>query len=200
MTYEEMLSVSYFQALRGLDANVAPNLDDATTIMEALVPSVFQAVAEGYAGTGERRKQSLLRRTHSLTVTNGVAVLPETVLTSCMVNSSIDDPDDVTVAQAQSFCGEWFDYVQPRDAWQIQLNIYCVKGDLDFHYLPANEEYDPSSGFSGTIELTVPSVPEIPASASDALDVSSEVTSDIVEALAEALRGAITSRATQAAA
>lgn len=189
MTLQELLDIAYFQALRGMDARTAPNLDDATTIMEALVPSVFQAVAESYAA--DPRKQSLLRRTHSLTLTNGVAVLPDEVLTSCMWNSSIDDPSDVLVAQAQSYVGSWFDFVQPRDNWQIQLNLYTVKGDRDFHYLAANEDYDSSDGTDGTLQLTVPSIPETPTLSTDPVDVDAEVASDLIEALADALRSAI---------
>lgn len=189
MIYSEMLDVAYFQALRGLDAKAAPNLDDATTIMEALVPSIFQSVAERYAS--DPRTQSLLRRTHTLSVSSGAATLPDEVLTSCLWNSSIDDPSDVTVAQAQSFVPQWYDFVQPRDNFQTQLNWYCVKGDSDFHFLEANEDYDPSAGFTGSLELTVPSVPEIPTLAAGTVDVPSEVASDLIEALANALRGTL---------
>jgi hypothetical protein len=122
-----------------------------------------------------------------LTLTNGVATLPDEALTSCLWNSSIDDPSDVTVAQAQSFVQEWFDFVQPRDNWQIQINWYTVRGDTDFHYLAANEEYDPSSGSTLSLELTIPSVPAVPASASATVD-------------ANALRGAVHSQAATVAA
>lgn len=198
MIYSELLDRAYFQALRGMDANTAPNLDDATTIMEALVPSIFQAVAESYAA--DPRKQSLLRRTHTLTVTNGVATLPDEVLTSCLWNGSIADPNDVTVAQAQSFVAQFYDFIQPRDNWQIQLNWWNVKGDTEFHFLAANDEYDPNDGFDGDLDYTGPSVPEIPANASDTVNVPSEVASDLVESLANALRGAIAAQAAKAAA
>lgn len=193
-----MLSVAYFQALRGGDAAKFPNLKDGTTILESLVPSIFQAVAESYASNP--RKLSLLRRTHTLAVSNGVATLPDEALTSCLWNSSIADPDDLTVAQAQSFVQEWIDFIAPRDNWQIQLNTFTVKGDTDFHFLEANADYDPSSGLTGDLELTIPSVPAIPAAATDTVDAPSEVTSDIVEALANALRGSVSRQAAEAAA
>lgn len=193
MIFSEMLSVAYFQALRGMGAKAAPNLDDATTIMEAMVPTVFQAVAESCAGDPDR--QSLLRRTHTISMTNGVGVLPDEVLTSCMNNSSIADPDDISVGKFQSFVPQWVDFIGPRDNIQTQLNWFNVKGDSDLHYLAANEEYDPDNGFDGDLELTVPSVPETPTLATDTVDVPSEVASDLIAALADSLRRELQTKA-----
>lgn len=193
MTFAEMLDVAYFQALRGLDANTAPNRDDAIAIMEAMVPTIFQAVAESYASDSD--KQSLLRRTHAITMTNGVGVIPDEVLTSCLKNSSIADSTDVEVGKYQSFVPQWVDFIGPRDNIQIQLNYYCVKGDDDLHFLAANEDYDPDDGFDGDLELTVPSVPEVPTLSTDTVDVPAEVASDLIESLANALRREIETKA-----
>jgi hypothetical protein len=193
MTYAEMIDRAYFQALRGMDANTAPNLDDATTIMEALVPTVFQEVALQYAGDPDQ--QSLLRRTHTISMSNGAGTLPDEVLSQCLNNASVADPADISVGKFQTFVPQYPDFIGPRDNIQIQLNWWTCKGDTDFLFLEANEEYDPSSGFTGDLELTAPSVPAVPATASDPVVVPEEVASDLVEALADSLRREINKKA-----
>jgi hypothetical protein len=176
------------QALAGGD-QLKSALLDADMTMESLVQTVFQNVA--IQKTADEEGRSLLRRTHTLTLTNGVAVIPDTVLTQCKYGASISDPSNVAVAQAQSLVPYWQDFVQPRNGIFAQPAWWTIKGDDDFHYIEPNESYDPSSGFSGPLELTIASVPEVPASASDPVVVVTEVFSDLVTALAQAIRGLI---------
>lgn len=193
MTYAEMIDRAYFQALRGMGANTAPNLDDATTIMEAMIPTVFQEVALQYAGDPDQ--QSLLRRTHTIAMSNGAGTLPDEVLSQCLNNANVTDPNDVSVGKFQSYVPQFVDFIGPRDNIQAQLNWWTCKGDTDFLFLEANAEYDPSSGFTGNLDLTVPSVPAVPATASDPIVVSEEIASDLVEALADTLRREINKKA-----
>lgn len=196
MTYQSLIDLSLQQALAAGD-QLQSALLDADMTMESLVGTVFQNVALQKAADEEGR--SLLRRTHTLTLTNGVAVLPDTVLTQCKHGASIADPSNVLVAQAQSLVPYWQDFVQPRVGIFAQPAWWTIKGDDDFHYIEPNESYDPSSGFSGELELTIASVPEVPASASATVDVPAEVFSDLVTAFAAAIRGLVERQVVKAA-
>lgn len=185
-TLQGLIDQAYFQYLRGVDAAVAPNKDDATGIMEALLPTVFQDVAMRYAANPDKR--SLLRRTHTIAMTNGVGTLPDEVLSAGKAGATISDPDDVTVAQSAAMVWYWNDFVAPRSGLLLQIPQWIIKGDDVLVYLEADEEYDSASGFTGDLDLTIASVPEIPATAATTLDVPNEVLSDLVAALADALR------------
>jgi len=187
-SYQTLIDLALQQALAGGD-QLRSALLDADMTMESLVQTVFQNVALQKAADQEGR--GLLRRTHTLAVTNGVATLPDTVLTQCKYGASISDPDNIAVAQAQSMVEYWQDFVQPRVGIFAQPAWWIIKGDDDFHYIQPNENYDPSTGFTGSLELTIASVPEVPAGASDTVDVVAEVFSDLVSALAVAIRGLI---------
>lgn len=176
MTYQEFIDAAIFQS--------GTQLTDAQA--EALVPSVFQNVAMAYAANPHT--QSLLRRTHTLSVVNGVATLPAEVLSAGKVGAVVSDPVDLTVAQNQAMVWFWNDFVAPRSGILSQIPQWIIRGDDEFHYLEANESYDPSSGFTGDLEIDISSVPEIPATAGATLDVPSEVLSDLIEALAVAIR------------
>lgn len=186
MTYQEFLSLSSQQALQGVNPLTASILDVEMTA-EALAPVIFQEVAQGYAA--DPNSWSLLRRTHTIAMVDGAGVLPDEVLTSCAVGAVIASPDDVTVLQNQAFVPNWNDFVSPRDNIQSLLTYWIIRGDDDLHILQAGEEYDPDDGFTGDIEYTGASVPEIPATFSDTLDVPSEVLSDLQNALSKALMG-----------
>ena len=186
MNYQTLIDLALQQALAGGD-QLKSALLDADMTMESFVTNVFQNVALKFAADEEGR--SLLRRTHSITLTNGVGIVPDEVLTQCKWGASIADPDDVTVAQLQSFVPYWSDFVQPRSGLQADIPWWTIKGDDDFHYLEAGEDYDPADGFNGPIELTIATVPTVPASATDTVDVPSEVLNDLITGLANAIRG-----------
>jgi hypothetical protein len=171
-------------ALAGVDPNASPLLD-IEMVAESLVPTIFQQVALSYVGNPQ--SESLLRRTHTIEMIDGVGTLPDEVLTSCKYGASIASPDDVTVAQTQTLVPNWQDFVQPRNNLQAQLNWWTVKGDDELYYLEPQEEYP--GAFTGDLEYTGASVPAIPASASAALDVPGEVLSDLQDALSKALMG-----------
>src|ERR1043165_3707515 len=186
MNYQTLIDLALQQALAGSD-QLKSALLDADMTMESFVTNVFQNVALKFAADEEGR--SLLRRTHSITLTNGVGVVPDEVLTQCKWGASIADPDDLTVAQLQSFVPYWSDFVQPRSGLQADIPWWTIKGDDDFHYLEAGEDYDPVDGFNGLIELTIATVPTVPASVTNTIDVPSEVLNDLITGLANAIRG-----------
>lgn len=189
MTYAEFIASACTQALSGVDANVSPILD-IEMVAEALVPTVFQQVAARYAADPDKR--SLLRRTHTIALTNGIADLPDEALSAGKAGAIVNDPTDVTVAQNASMVWYWNDFVAPRSGLLAQIPQWIINDDdgllNTFHYLEANETYDPSSGFTGNLEIMISSVPEIPATAATTLNVPGEALSDLISALASALR------------
>jgi hypothetical protein len=188
-TYAQFIALACQQALSGQNPLTSPILDIEMTA-ETLVPTVFQDVAMSYAADPDKR--NILRRTHTLTLTNGVADLPDEALSAGKAGAVINDPTDVTVAQNAAMVWYWNDFVAPRSGLLSQIPQWIINDDdgllNTFHYLEANETYDPSSGFTGSLEIMISSVPEIPATAGTALSVPGEALSDLISALASALR------------
>jgi hypothetical protein len=187
MTYQEVIDRILYEAQRGGEKAEQANLN-TQSVVEAIMPSLLQRVALKYASDEEGR--SLLRQTHALTLAAGVATLPAAVLTQCKWGASVSDPEDATVARAQSLVPYWQDFVQERSGIQAEPAWWTIRGDDQFHYLEPNESYDAAAGKDGEIELDIATVPAIPASASDATGWPAEIESDVIDTGAEILRGA----------
>jgi len=185
--YKTFIATSCEMALAGVDPNTSPLLD-IEMVAESLVPTIFQQVALSYVG--DPQAESLLRRTHTITMSGGTGTLPDEALTSCKYGASIASSTDVTVAQTQTLIPFWPDFIQPRNNLQLQLNYWTIKGDDALYYLAPQEEFPGT--FAGDLELTIASVPGIPALESATLDVPGEVLSDLQSALSKALMGQMT--------
>lgn len=181
MRYSEFIASSCQMALSGMDANKSPFLDIEMTA-ESLVPTVFQSVA--LATAADPDKQSLLRRTHTIALTAGVGTLPGEVLTQCLHSATITDPDDDTVAQDMSFVPQWFDFLEAK-GYEPRLGYWTCKGDDELHYIRPTDD---SETKTGDVDITVASVPVIPATAGATLVVPDEILSDLQAALANAIR------------
>lgn len=167
--------------MRGLEPNVSPNLD-ATLIAQALVPDVFQAVGE--AAALDERKRSLLRRNKTVSMTAGVGTLTDDVLTAYMEDATFFDPADLS--KSYSWIREYYDFVNYADA---RLGYFNVRDGVTLLQREPGEDFATTLSFTGNMTLSIPCVPEVPASQDVAVDVVPEIASDIVEALAAALRG-----------
>jgi hypothetical protein len=184
-TYQTLIDLALQQALAGGD-QLRSALLDADMTMESLVQQVFQQVALRYAG-GDSDSQSLLRATHTVALTNGVGTLPDEALTSCIWGSSVDVDGEPLIGPAMSYI-PWISFTQPSDNL---LGYYSVRGNTEFYWIDPNETYTPGAGRTGNVEVTIASVPLVPASASDPVDVPSECFSDLVTALAVAISSVI---------
>lgn len=187
MTYTELITRIIFEAQRGGEKAELANLN-TQSVAESIIPTALQDVALKFARTDEGR--SLLRQTHTITLANGVGTIPATALTQCKWGALVSDPDDVTVAQAQSLVPEWQDFVQERAGVMAEPVWWTIKGNSDFHYLESGETYDPAAGKDGDIELTIATVPEVPTDPDAELTWPDEVQMDVVDYTAELLRGA----------
>lgn len=195
VTYQQFISLACQQALAGLNPLTA-NILDIELTAETLVPTVFQQVATRFAADPDKR--SLLRRTHAITMTNGVGALPAAVLSAGKAGATISISSDATVAETAAMVWYWNDFIAPRSGLLSQIPQWIINDD-DIYYLAADATYSAASGFSGSLDLTISSVPVIPATAATTLDVPDEALSALVEALASALRSGISSRAAKSA-
>jgi hypothetical protein len=182
--YQTLIDLALQQALAGGD-ELRSALLDATMTMEALVQSVFQQVAKDCADDPQR--QSLLRRTFTVTLTNGVGTLPDQILTACITGSTVDVGSDPTIGPLMSFT-PWVSFLGPSDN---RLGYYSVRGDHEFYWVDPGDTFTPGNGRTGDINYTGPSVSDIPAASTDPVEVPGEIFSDLVQALATAVKGLV---------
>lgn len=182
MTFVEMINLALFQASRGLTPAQADLLMDADAIAESLVPQVFQEV--GQACASDPRKRSLLRRTKTVSFTNGAGTLTSDVLTQCADDSYLYDPSDPTIIY--SHVREFADFVGYLDT---RLNYYNIESGVTIRVIEDGDEYDSLAGATKSLSYSTPCVPAIPTSATANVDVADEIASDLVSALAEAIKG-----------
>lgn len=188
MTYEEICLRIKLEAQRGGEKAELANLD-TESVIEAIMPSLLDAVTLECASNPD--KLSLLRRTHSITITNGVGTLPDSVMTQCVAGAMVLEPDDDTVLPEDiSFVPQYVDYVSAK-GFDPRLGYFCVKGDRDLRYVsPTATELD-YDVFDGDLEITVASALEIPATATETLTWDAEVISEIIDRGANMLRGMV---------
>src|ERR1051325_6414470 len=179
---QTLIDYALQQALTGID-QLKSALLDADMTMESLLGSVFQQVALTYANS-DSDAQSLLRRTHTVTLTDGVGTLPDEALTSTIWGSTVNVPDETDIGPLMSYT-PWASFVQPASDL---LGYYSVRGDHEFYWIDPGDSYPSASGRDGDVEITIASVPEMPAAAPDPLDGPADVFSDLVTALANAIR------------
>lgn len=163
-------------------------VQNADAQAEALVPIVFQRVTLRYAGSQDGR--TLLRRTQTITLTNGVGSLPSTVLTSCLTGAIVNVPAEPSVGPLMSFT-PWETFIGPLDT---RLGYWTVREDDSFYWINPGETYDVTSGRNSDIEINIASVPAVPATASDTIDAPEEFLSDAVEELAKLISPAVPSQ------
>lgn len=187
MTYEEMIYRMVSQAQRGSETAEQASLD-AYSIAEAMVPSIFQAVAESVAGNPLKRP--LLRRTKSMAFTNGSAVIPDDVLTKYLCDAALIDSADLS--KRYSWIGEYGEFIGFIDN---RLGAFNSPIENTLAIREPGAAYVVGGGLTGTRLLTVPCIPEIPANASDPVLVPDAISSDLVSVGAEMLRGRLAEEA-----
>jgi hypothetical protein len=186
--YTELIYRTVAMAQRGGTNFEAANLD-AAGMAEAQMPVVLQAVAENAAA--DPRKRGLLKQTVSVNFTNGVGTIPSFVLTKWMEDSTLFDPADTTVLY--SWVRNFSDFTDPglRQGIFAAYAYYSIVGGDSMVLTLPGVGYSPSSGFTGSRSFNAPTVPTMPATANDVLNIVDEIISDIIETGAEMLRGKV---------
>jgi hypothetical protein len=181
MTLTEFIDFCTLQASAGLAPDAAATLIDAEDIIESLLPSVFQKVGVEAAKNEETR--SILRREKTITFTSGTGVLTDDVLTQYKEDSTLFDNDNPTTEY--SLCQTMTMFAGLKDTRE---GYYLMNGQT-IKVIQPGASFDPASGLTGDLKLTIPCVPEVPATADTELDVPSEILNDLLDAVTIALRG-----------
>ena len=171
MTLTELVNAAIFIA----------GVQNADAQAEALVPIVFQRVTLRYAKSQDGR--TLLRRTQTISLTNGVGTLPSVALTSCLSGAIVNVPAEPIIGPLMSFT-PWDEFFSPLDP---RLGYWTVREDHSFYWIDPNETYDAGSGRSGDIQINIACVPEVPTTAGGTIDAPDEWLSDAVEELAKSI-------------
>lgn len=169
--------------MRGMPNSAEMNLDTWFPIVEALCPTIFQQVGEDCAG--DERKRSLLKKSITVVMANGVATLDDEVLTAYLEDSTYLDSS--ALAKSYSWVRNWGDFIDPN--LDFRLGYYSIKQGVTLNQREPNTLYDPTSGFTGNMLLNIPCVPVVPTSASATIDVIDEVLNDLLDVGSSMLRG-----------
>lgn len=154
---------------------------EPTAVAEDLLLQVFAEV--GAQAARDERLRHTLRRTKTVNVVNGSVVLPGDTLSAYIGDSVLIDPADRTKRYTYL---PWDALLsEPLDA---RLGHYSIEGESVMWVVEPGDEYM-GDGPTAALNLTIPCVPEVPASAGATIAVSEEVADLLVAALVRALEG-----------
>jgi len=188
MTFLEFIATACQQALAGADASESVLLNMEQTA-ESLVSPVFKSVT--LAINADPDKRSLLRRTNTIVLTTGAGVLPATILMECLPGATITDPDDDTIAQDMSYVPDYFDFLDAA-GYEVRLGYWTVTANPTtgnvLRYIRPGDTVETKTG---DVDLTVVTVPTVPATSGATLDAPQEFIDMATIALAIALSSKI---------
>lgn len=190
MTFREFIYRSIEQAQRGLDPNRS-KLMDAESIAQIMAPQVFQEI--GQRATRDEKLRSILMSAFTVTFTNGLTALGDSVLTAYLCESVLIDTADLT--KRYSFIPNWGDFVRPRSAIDKRFGWYSMQGGTSLAVIEPNANYTVGTGITASRNLTASRVPTVPATADTEMDAPSEIKDDLINALAEMIRGKLMAEA-----
>lgn len=182
MTYQEICDRILLEAQRGGEKAEQANLN-SQSVIEAMMPSVLQEITLTYA-RGDSDKQSLLRQTHAITLTNGVGTIPAAALTTCIWGSSVYVDDEPEIGPLMSYT-PWISFINPADD---RLGYYSIRGNHELFWADPGESY-PDLTRDGEVSLTIATTLSIPADPDDQTGWPAEAESDVIDLAASWLRG-----------
>ena len=164
---------------------------DAEGIAEIMAPQVFAEI--GHRVASDEKLRSILTSPFTVSFTNGVATLGDSVLTAYLCESTLTDTSDLT--KRYSFIQNWGDFVRPRSAVDQRMGWYSIQGGVSLGVVEPSANYAVGAGITASRTLNVPRVPLVPATADTELDCSNEAEEDLINALAEMIRGKLIAEA-----
>jgi len=160
----------------GADPNGSPVIDNGVVIEDMFAMALREAII---AAAQSDTTVSQVKRSHSIVVTDGVGVLPDTVIDECLDTSSLESATDDDITQLSSYQPRYADYVRPVHS---QLPYYTVRTGS---FLFRNGD---RSVYDGTVTLVAVAMPPVVAFTAD-LDISTDIAESTVQILAQRLRG-----------
>jgi len=158
---------------------------DADISLEAMLWPLIRDLYGEKAGNVDERWKVL--KTHPLSLSNGFATLPSTVMTKFMSSAVVSDSTDETTADLMSWKANWQDYVSNLSS---MLGYFTLHPDGKFYARLPGVTYTDSLSASPVLNVTTASMPDVPADEDDEMDINSELVDEIVMRLAAAIRPA----------
>ena len=160
-------------------------IQDAESVVEDMMPTALQTVA--LKAASNPRTESLLRRNFTITLSNGVGTVDENILTSCWPGATVYVSGEPTIGPLMSYVPNLNDFITPTGKLDEMLGRWIFRTDDIIWWVDPGATFDITSGRSGSIIMNIASVPELPATESDTLDMPGELTSDLIALLARML-------------
>lgn len=161
----------------GVDGHDSPIIDGSTLPEDLFSLALRAAVIERSTTPGSADG---LKRSYTLNFVNGKAAKPDTMLDEVMNQSqlySAANPDVLI-----SFQPRYLDFIRPA---YNQLGYYTLNGD-NIEY---KEPYGNAGSYTGTQTLVAVGLPDIPASLTDPITMSTELAESVVWQLVAMMRG-----------
>lgn len=144
-------------------------LQAATMLAESLLPQVLHEQAGKSAL--DPYFHAVYRKTISITLTDNVGTLPDNVLTAYVCAAEVTD-----INGDHASYSPYHNFLRSPDP---RLAHFTVKQGTELHYLPVG-----GGDYDDDLEVVVPCAPEVPALATDEVDMPPEVVDDVIGALA----------------
>ena len=160
---------------------------DQDVVADVLLPRVFYHVVKQAAANPARR--ALVMVTNTVALVNGTIALPTTILTEFMRFAAVSDPIGATMANKMRYVANWNEFIRPLDLTLGYFTVVQLAGASQFYMTRPGTAYTPGAGYTGSIDIIVPTIPTIPAAAATAIACNGEIEDDLVLALAAALKG-----------
>lgn len=177
MILRELIQRALDIAMQGMNSPALRTT--AELAVEPLLPVVFGQLSTELASKPSTRH--LLRRTKSVTVTDGVGPLTDDVLTEYARESVLYDPTDIPKVYVLT---DWD--VLVRGDLDSRLGHFVIDGQ-SLTVVEPGSEYDAAASPDIDLKLTIPCSLEVPALAAD-IGEPAEVTDMLIARLAAALK------------
>lgn len=176
----ELINRAYRLAVGiGGDTETSPIVDNIWAFEEAFPIALRRAAVETSRSADEVPDYV---RQHTLTVTDGVADIPETVLTEFLDSSSLFSGDDETIAELASYAPRWNDFQRPV---HDMLHYYTEREGRLYFREAGGELFT----WDGELELVCVSMPPVPAAIATMFEVPDSMADRVVQILADMIRG-----------
>lgn len=159
----------------GLDANTSVAIDSLAGF-KALLPHVIRNVYKKKANNVSNRHDIVTK--HTIAITSSSGAVPDTVMREFLSQADFQD-------SLSNKCIAWMPYAVDYNSGTTfsQIGYVTIVGDNFNYRAPA-----PNQNFTGSLYVTVPTMPTIPSSWSDNIDIDDDTADDIALSLALAIR------------
>jgi len=160
----------------GGDANSSVNIDSMAGL-KALLPHVIRNVYRKNAADVKTRHDVVTK--HTIAVTASVGAVPDEIMREFLSQADFQD-------SLNNKCIAWLPYAVDYNSGVTfsQIGYVTIVGD-NFNYRAPS----PNQSFTGSLYVTVPSMPTIPSNWATEIAIGSDTAQDICLALAYAIRG-----------